>query len=72
MKYYRVLIRGWRWDRPEGHEDQPLVSWWAEQSAALILAFIGVRAIDRKAWQTFRRINAIVSAASAAEAEERA
>ncbi len=57
-------MRKWDWKRKPGHEAQPLLEWYAEQVAILILRRVGFRARDRKDQVTWDRMFAIAKAGS--------
>jgi hypothetical protein len=58
---------GWEWKRPPGHESQPLIEWWVEQVAVVIVATVGQRARRRGDRQTFARMLAVSCAGRDAE-----
>lgn len=57
----------WDWKQPPGHEGQPLLEWWLEQIAVLIVLRVGRRARKRGDLRTFGRMQAISRAGGDAE-----
>lgn len=62
-------MTGWEWKRPVGHKSQPLLEWWLEQVAVVIVLVIGRRAHRRGDRQTLERMRAISVAGRDAEME---
>lgn len=54
----------WDWKVPSTHRGQTRLSWWAEQSAAVILVTVAKRAHKRGDTDTFNRIVSIVLTAA--------
>lgn len=60
----------WEWKVPKGHgSDQPVLEWWFEQIALVILLKVGVRAHKRGDEVTFLRMRKVLNAGAAAEKE---
>ena len=57
----------WDWRPGAGHDQQPMLEWWFEQLAGIILTRIAKRSLRRGDRQTFDRIYALVTAAAGEE-----